>query len=260
MDVFESFTSDTCINPAETGFYYVSSRYYDPEVGRFINADSGISGVGGDIRGYNMYSYCFNNTVNMSDPDGNWPKLSTVLTGIAVAAAAVATLAFCVATAPVIAGVGVASGVAAAAASLATTAMCVAGVSATAALVTKVVENTSTKTNYRNQSVYVMRNSTTKDVQYVGRTNNPIRRQREHDRDPNKAHLDPLEVKFTGLTRIEARVMEQVVISAYTLQNLDNARREIAVGNVSGFAGKMNNIINIFGGAMESELLSLMGR
>jgi len=24
---------------AETGFYYVSSRYYDPEIGRFLNAD-----------------------------------------------------------------------------------------------------------------------------------------------------------------------------------------------------------------------------
>ena len=58
----------------ETGFYYVSSRYYDPEVGRFISADGAISGVGGDIRGYNLYSYCFNNPVNMSDPDGNWPK------------------------------------------------------------------------------------------------------------------------------------------------------------------------------------------
>lgn len=100
----------------------------------------------------------------------------------------------------------------------------------------------------------------TKEVQYVGRTNNPICRQKKHGRDPKKTHLDPLEVKFTGLTRIEAQVMEQIVISTYIIQNLDNARREIAVGNISGFTGKMNNIINIFGGVTESELLNLMGR
>ena len=59
---------------AETGFYYVSSRYYDPEIGRFISADSAISGTGESIQGYNLYAYCFNNPVNMEDPTGNWPK------------------------------------------------------------------------------------------------------------------------------------------------------------------------------------------
>ncbi len=105
-----------------------------------------------------------------------------------------------------------------------------------------------------------MRDKTTNNVAYVGRTNNPARRQYEHDRDPKKKNLEPLEVKFTGLTIVEARVMEQVLISAYTLESLENARREIAVGNVKGFAGKINNIISIFGGAVEDELLNLMGR
>ena len=58
----------------ETGFYFVSSRYYDPEIGRWINADNRISGVGGDVLGYNMFAYCMNNPVNMSDPTGSWPK------------------------------------------------------------------------------------------------------------------------------------------------------------------------------------------
>ena len=59
---------------SETGFYLTGTRYYDPEIGRFINADSVIAGVGGSIQGYNMFAYCFNNPVNMSDPSGNWPK------------------------------------------------------------------------------------------------------------------------------------------------------------------------------------------
>ena len=33
----------------ETGLYYVSSRYYYPEIGRWINADNVIAGVGGDV-------------------------------------------------------------------------------------------------------------------------------------------------------------------------------------------------------------------
>ena len=58
----------------ETGFYYISSRYYDPEIGRWINADSIVAGVGGNVKGYNLFAYCFNNPVNMDDQTGNWPK------------------------------------------------------------------------------------------------------------------------------------------------------------------------------------------
>ena len=54
----------------ETGLYYLQSRYYNPEVGRWINADGELSEVGGDIRGYNLFAYCFNNPVNMDDSTG----------------------------------------------------------------------------------------------------------------------------------------------------------------------------------------------
>ena len=53
----------------ETGFYYLNSRYYDPELGRFLNADGYING-NGDLIGYNMFAYCGNNSVNMVDDDG----------------------------------------------------------------------------------------------------------------------------------------------------------------------------------------------
>ena len=36
-----------------------------------------MSGVGGDLRGYNPYAYCFNNPVMYSDRTGNWPKWLT---------------------------------------------------------------------------------------------------------------------------------------------------------------------------------------
>ena len=63
----------TYISPAELDFYYLQSRYYDPEVGRFINADSYLS-TGTGLLGYNMYAYCLNNPVNMLDYSGNLPK------------------------------------------------------------------------------------------------------------------------------------------------------------------------------------------
>ena len=54
----------------ETGFYYLQSRYYDPEICRFINADSYAS-TGQGFIGHNMFAYCLNNPVFFADESGN---------------------------------------------------------------------------------------------------------------------------------------------------------------------------------------------
>ena len=57
---------------AETGFYYLQSRYYDPEIGRFINADSYASTDATGLLSTNMFAYCENDPVNRSDPSGEF--------------------------------------------------------------------------------------------------------------------------------------------------------------------------------------------
>jgi RHS repeat-associated protein len=53
----------------ETGLYYLQSRYYNSEWGRFINADS-VIGVIGNLLSYNLFSYCQNDPVNETDSTG----------------------------------------------------------------------------------------------------------------------------------------------------------------------------------------------
>ena len=55
----------------ETGLYYLGSRYYNPETGRFINADSYLS-TGQGVLGSAMFSYCNNNPVNACDDGGTF--------------------------------------------------------------------------------------------------------------------------------------------------------------------------------------------
>ncbi len=51
----------------ETKLYYLNSRYYNPEWGRFINADGIIKA---EENKYNLYIYCKNNPVKYIDAEG----------------------------------------------------------------------------------------------------------------------------------------------------------------------------------------------
>ena len=61
----------------ETRLYYVNSRYYDPQVKRFVNSDSVISDTQG-LLGMNLFSYCGNNPANRSDELGqSWTRIKS---------------------------------------------------------------------------------------------------------------------------------------------------------------------------------------
>ena len=53
----------------ESGLYYLKNRYYDPQVGRFINADALVDAGRGSI-GLNPFAYCLNDPVNSIDNTG----------------------------------------------------------------------------------------------------------------------------------------------------------------------------------------------
>ena len=73
----------------ETGLYYLNSRYYDPSIGRFINADDISYIQPTDINGLNLFAYCGNNPVMYVDSVGTSPKWwQAILIGIGIIAVA----------------------------------------------------------------------------------------------------------------------------------------------------------------------------
>ena len=59
---------------SETGYYYLQSRYYDPDICRFINADvyKYAQRLKDDSTGLNLFAYCCNNPINNFDAKGHW--------------------------------------------------------------------------------------------------------------------------------------------------------------------------------------------
>ena len=57
---------------AETGLYYLQSRYYDTVTKRFVNSDE-LLGLNGSEARYNLFAYCGNNPANSIDSTGTYP-------------------------------------------------------------------------------------------------------------------------------------------------------------------------------------------
>ena len=81
----------------ESGLYYLNSRYYDPETGRFISPDvlSILDETKGQINGLNLYMYCRNNPIMYIDSNGCFAiTLSALLYGILIGAGIGASIGF----------------------------------------------------------------------------------------------------------------------------------------------------------------------
>ena len=72
----------------ESGLYYLKSRYYDPQICRFINAD-GMASTGQGFLGTNMFAYCGNDPVNRLDSTGqdwwHWGVAAIAVTALVAA-------------------------------------------------------------------------------------------------------------------------------------------------------------------------------
>lgn len=62
---------------SETGLYYLNSRYYDAQTGRFLNADDQINS-GTNIIGTDLFAYCNNNPIMMEDQNGHFAAAAAV--------------------------------------------------------------------------------------------------------------------------------------------------------------------------------------
>ncbi len=84
----------------DMGMYYLQSRYYDPNTGRFINADdTNYLNATGTVLGCNLFAYCENDPVNRVDPRGTISLnqifgVSSIVSSVLSALGTVALLAF----------------------------------------------------------------------------------------------------------------------------------------------------------------------
>ena len=75
----------------ESGLYYYKARYYNPEIGRFIQADTAIQDKH-DLQAYNRYAYVRNNPLKYTDPTGHFwfAFLFAIILGAALGAVSAA--------------------------------------------------------------------------------------------------------------------------------------------------------------------------
>jgi RHS repeat-associated protein len=257
---------------SDTGLYYLHSRYYDPQVGRFINEDVYID-TGTGALGTNMFAYCENNPSNKADPNGQCatalylapsildmlaPALSSLLASITTSMSSIATALVTAWTVVVaIAAIGVAIG---------GIIYAVKKIQALYAKAQQVVTAVRSKVkaggisaSLRNNTVYVISAKSDNKVWYVGRTKNFSARKKAHQESPYKKTGKPRFPKstysmypiVTNLTLNESRVYEQCLIMACGTLDLSNMINSISPQKFSQFKSEYRRMQSLIASAVE---------
>lgn len=181
--------------------YYLNSRYYNPEVGRFINAD-GIIGTLENQQAYNLYSYVGNNPVNLFDENGDFALATTSVAGAFATRAVVGVVVVC---GYEIVRTGVKG---------------IVQIISQSKSNTKVFEKSKKKKEKKKNNgyaVYTLTDENTEVVMYVGRTKDVVRREKEHKKS-NRGDLIFATLKG-GITKEEASGLEQASIMHFRTLN-----------------------------------------
>ena len=131
----------------------------------------------------------------------------------------------------------------------------------TAEQITAWVKTQITQKEPQDNSVYVLKDPNDGNlVKYVGRTNDPARRLYEHQHDFTHPWRQDytMTVLVTGLTKENAMLWEQTIISAYTLCYLENARREIAVKNTEKYRSHLGAVTEIITGLPANDIIEFI--
>ena len=201
----------------ETKLYYLNSRYYNPNWGRFLNADGTIA-ANEDVISHNLFAYGSNNPINKLDSDGNF----AISLGIAIGGLLL---------------LGVASYYGAKAISewvTYTVSDIVSNIKAQTITQTKLKEKIDLSGNH---NVYVLRDENTKKIEYVGRTINREATKIRHKNNPNRKKL---QIHFIAkdVSYETARGLEEfLIIDYYNTLNRNNPMNN----QIHGVSLKNNN-------------------
>ena len=195
----------------ETNLYYLNSRYYNPETGRFLNADGEI-GSNEDFISNNLFTYVSNNPIMDIDVTGN---------GLA---SAIRALNYGAAKKLLGSIIGYGS-------VIALTAVTTAYAASTVKRLEETKPKKTQKKEAKKQTIYTLRKNPADDttVVYVGRTVDFNRRENEHKLNPERSYLTA--VKEVEVDASLAPFTEQYYIELYSTLNSGklgcNRRNEI---------------------------------